>query len=72
MRLTTEIGNAIAQGFGNIARAEHGVKESKIYLDGYDEPIIVTSDPHDVLIPDALKAVAPGIMLDVQAILASR
>lgn len=67
-----EIADAIKVGLGtgHYATGYGGKGKVKVWVRGHDEPIVVMDD--DVIIPDDLSALAPGIRLDVQAILASR
>lgn len=65
-----EIANAIVDGLGEVgASVRRGVSESWVDVPGHDA-IRVLND--DVILPTSLEAIAPGVRLDVQAIIASR
>lgn len=71
--LRAEIAQAISEGVGGADRIWEGDDETGVFVAGYDEPILIVDKPRpDVIIPDALSSLAPGIRLDVQAILAAR
>jgi hypothetical protein len=69
--LRAEITSAISEGVGGAERVVTAA--SAVFVAGHDQPIVVLggSDP-DVIVPDSLRELAPGIRLDVQAILADR
>lgn len=70
-----QIVDALRNGFlGGVDRTEDfeddGVTKTRVYVNGYRNPIIV--EPLDVIVPtiEYGPEIASGIMLDVQAILA--
>jgi hypothetical protein len=63
------IADAIREGAGDaFVRLERSVSESRVFIAGCDEPIRCVRD--DVILPEPLKPWAPGIRMDVQAVLA--
>lgn len=70
MALQDQIAAAIKDGLSGDAIVDEDGDDRLVYVGDVVEPIRVKSD--DVIIPDALKSLGPGIRLDVQAILAER
>ena len=69
--LRAEVAQAISDGIGGADRIVSAA--TAVFVAGHDQPIVVLGgDTPDVVIPEALSAMAPGIRLDVQAIMAER
>lgn len=69
--LRAEITSAISEGVGGAERVVTAA--SAIFVAGHDQPIVVLGgNEPGVIVPDSLHGLAPGIRLDVQAILAER
>jgi hypothetical protein len=69
--LRAEIAQAISDGVGGADRIESAA--TAVFVGGHEHPIVILggNDP-DVIVPEAMKSLVPGIRLDVQAILAER
>jgi hypothetical protein len=72
LALRRDIAAAIHDGLGGQTDSEEKADRTLVFVDGYADPIVIPGNPPDVIIPEALSALAPGIRLDVQAILAER
>lgn len=82
--IRAEVVSALQDGFGGQARIERKPRETRVFPDGLDEPIVVRAAPRQgsgrgrgrfggidvpASYPDEIVA---GIRLDVQAVLAER
>jgi hypothetical protein len=74
-----EIVAALRDGFDGHVRVERGRSETRVFPDGFDEPIVVRSAKRNpraaggIDVPATYPAeIVAGIRLDVQAILAAR
>lgn len=66
------VANAIRDGInggGGLATLEQRGETTLVHVDGFAEPIVVKDD--DVDLPTWAEPLAPGIRLDVQAVLAT-
>ena len=69
--LRAEVAKAISDGVGGADRIVSAA--TAVFVGGYEQPIVVLGgNEPDVILPPELKDLAPGIRLDVQAILAER
>jgi hypothetical protein len=65
--LREEIVEAIVAGFTVETRVRVHDAYTEVFVEGHDEPIKVL--PDDVLLPDSLEAIGPGLALDIGAIM---